>query len=87
MKNFERTDLGLLCSYLGIEVHQGIPQISLSQKPYAGNIFENFKMVDCNLTKTLVKTHLKLRKDGGERSVSAKMHKSLFRSLRYLLHT
>ena len=80
MRYFERTDLGLLCSYLGIEVHQSIPQIFLSQKPYAANIFENFKMADCNLTKTLVETHLKLMKDGGERGVDVKMYRSLIRS-------
>ena len=31
MRIFEMTDLGLLCSYLGFEVHQGKSQIILSQ--------------------------------------------------------
>ena len=44
------TDLGLLCSYLGIEVHQGKSQIALPQKPYAAYILESFQMVECNPT-------------------------------------
>ena len=43
MKIFERTDLGLLCSYLGIEVHQGKSQITLSQMPYVVDILESFQ--------------------------------------------
>ena len=52
MEIFEMTDLGFLCSYLGIEVHQDDFQIALSQKPYAAHILKNFNMVDCNLTNT-----------------------------------
>ena len=39
---FQMTDLGLLYSYLGIEVHQGKSQITLSQRPYATHILESF---------------------------------------------
>ena len=56
------TKLGLLSSYLGIEVHQGKSQIALSQKSYATYIMENFKMVDCNPTNTLMEAQLKLKK-------------------------
>ena len=42
MRIFEMTDLGLLCSYLGIEVHQDKSQITLSQRPYAAHILESF---------------------------------------------
>ena len=69
MKIFEMTDLGLLCSYLGIEVHQGKSQITLSQRPYATHILESFQMVECNLTNTLMKAQLKLKEEGGGRSV------------------
>ena len=34
MRIFEMTDLGLLCSYLGIGMHQYKSQIALSQKSY-----------------------------------------------------
>ena len=83
MTIFEMTDLGLLCSYLGIEVHQGESQIALSQKPYAAHILKNFKMVNCNPTNTPMEAQLKLKKEGGGISVDAMM----YRSLRYLLRT
>ena len=86
MKIFEMTDLGLLCSYLGIEVHQGKSQITLSQRPYAAQILESFQMVECNPTNTPMEAQLKLKKGGG-RSLDATLFRSLIGSLRYLLHT
>ena len=52
MRIFEMKNLGLLCSYLGIEVHQGKSQIGLSQRPYATHILKCFQMVECNPTNT-----------------------------------
>ena len=85
MKIFEMTDLGLLCSYLGIEVYQGKSQITLSQRPYVAHILESFKMVECNPTNTPMEAQLKLKKEGGGRSVDATLYRSLIGSLRYLL--
>ena len=85
MKIFEMTDLGLLCSYLGIEVFQGEFQITSSQKSYAAHILENLKMVDCNPTNTLLESQLKLKKEEPGRSVDATLYRSLIGSLRYLL--
>ena len=70
---FGTTDLGLLSSYLGIKVHQGEYQLTLSQEPYIAHIWENFQVVDCNLTKNLMETHLKMRKDASGRSVDTMM--------------
>ena len=42
MRIFEITDLGLLCSYFGIEVHQRKSKIALSQKPFIAHILEIF---------------------------------------------
>ena len=42
MRIFEIAYLDLLCSYLGIEAHQGKFQIALSQKPYNVHILESF---------------------------------------------
>ena len=69
MRIFEMTDLGLLCSYLGIEVHQDKSQITLSRRPYAAHIFESFQMVECNPTNTLMEAQMKVKKEGGGRSV------------------
>ena len=49
---FDMKNLGLLCSYLGIKLHQGKSQIALSQKSYVTHILQNFKMIDCNPTNT-----------------------------------
>ena len=81
------TDLGLLCSYLRIEVHQSKSQIALCQKPYAAHILESFYMVECNSTNTPMEAQLKLEKEGGGRSVDVTLYRSLIGSLRYLLHT
>ena len=87
MKIFETIDLGLLCSYLGIEVHQGQFQKTLSQKPYAAHILENFEMVYYNTTNTPMESQMKLKTEGGGRSMDATLYRSLIQSLRYLLHT
>ena len=70
MKIFDMTNLGLLSSYLDIEVHQDESQITLSQEPDVAHIFYNFKMVRYNLTRIPMDTHLKSKKDGGGRSVN-----------------
>ena len=44
-------------------------------------------MVEYNPTNTPMKDQLKLKKEGGERSVDATLYMSLIGSLRYLLHT
>ena len=55
MKIFDMTDLGLICSYLGIEVHHSDFQIRLYQKPYPTHILEDFTMVDYNPNNTPLK--------------------------------
>ena len=56
MKIFEMTNLGLLCSYSDVEVHQGELQIALSQNLYASHILESFKIVDCNPINTPIES-------------------------------
>ena len=43
-------------------------------------------MVECNLTNTQMEAQLKLKKEGGGRSVDVTLYMSLIGSLRYLLH-
>ena len=49
---FEMTDLGLLSSYLGIEVSQRKDGIILSQRAYALKILEESGMLEANATDT-----------------------------------
>ena len=44
-------------------------------------------MVECNPTNTPMEAQLKLKKEGGGRSVDVTLYRSLIGSLRYLLHT
>ena len=54
MKNkFKMSDLGLLTSYIGIEVTQESGKILLSQRSYALRILEQSGMSECNPAHTL----------------------------------
>ena len=61
---FEMIDLGILSSYLGIEVEQDNSCIWLTQTLYVENILSIFKINDCNSIKTPIEIQLKLMKDG-----------------------
>ena len=63
MKLFEMSDLGLLNSYLGIEVIQGKSSICLNQRTYAMNILEHYNMTDCNLAHSPMEARLKFVKN------------------------
>ena len=87
MKNqFEMSDLGLLTSYLGIEVTQERGKILLSQKSYALRILEQSGMSECNLAHTPLESRCKFRKESHPR-VNPTTYRSLMGSLRYLTHT
>ena len=51
-KVFEMTDLGIVSSYLGIEIKHETSCIWLNQSSYIKNILHIFKMSDCNFVKT-----------------------------------
>ena len=62
-KVFEITDLGILSSYLGIEIEREKSYIWLTQRSYIENILNIFRMSDCNSVKTPMEVWLKLEKD------------------------
>ena len=86
-ENFEMTDLGLLNSYLGMEIKQSSASIFLSQRAYSNHILEMFKMSDCNAIKTPMEVYLKLQKETKGRQVNLTNFRSLIGSLRYLMNT
>jgi hypothetical protein len=51
---FQMSDLGLLSFYLGIEVHQGDPRITLQQTAYIKRVIELAGLIDCNPVLTLM---------------------------------
>jgi hypothetical protein len=57
---FQMSDFGLLCFYLGIEVHQDNGGITLRQAHYTKHIVELGGMGDCNPAHTLMEEWIKL---------------------------
>ena len=62
-KVLEMTDLGILSSYLGIEIEREAFCIWLYQRSYIKNMLHIFKMSDCNSIRTPMEVFLKLEKD------------------------
>ncbi|XP_014661131.1 uncharacterized protein LOC106804474 [Setaria italica] len=83
---FQMSDLGPL-SYLGIEVHQDDPGITLQQTAYAKRIVELGGLTDCNSALTPMEERLKLSRDSTAEEVDATQFRRLVGSLRYLAHT
>ena len=75
------TDLGLLNSYLGMEVRQSTTSIFLSQRAYSNYILKMFKMSDYNAIKMPMEVHLKLQKETEAKQVNSTNFRSLIGSL------
>ncbi|CAA6669423.1 unnamed protein product [Spirodela intermedia] len=80
-------DLGLLTSYLGIEVEQFGDMISLKQQRYALRILDHSGMQDCNPTATPLEAWFKFNNGVKSQSVDPTKFQSIIGSLRYLVHT
>lgn len=87
IQEFETIDMGLMSYYLGIEVNQMGDGIFLSQKKYASEILQTFRMEDSKIVNTLMLTSLKLSKEKKDNLVDPSYFKSLIRSIRYLTAT
>ena len=86
-REFEMTDLSLMCFYLGIEVKQMEDGIFISQECYAKDILKKFKMDDCKPVSTPVECGIKLSRHENGEKVDPTFFKSLVGSLRYLTCT
>ena len=84
---FEMTDLGILSSYLGIEIKHEEDYTWLNQRSYIETILHSFKMSECNSVKTPTEARLKLGTERGKDEVNPSRFRSLIGSLRYLLNT
>ena len=81
------TYLGLMHYFLGIEVVQSSDGIFISQKKYALEILNRFKMKNCNSVCTPTDLSLKLIKDDARKKVNATLYKQIVGSLIYLTST
>jgi hypothetical protein len=68
---FHMSDIGLLCFYLGIEVHQDNGGITLHQAHHAKHIVELGGMGDCNPAHTPMEEQLKLSRYSESEEVDA----------------
>jgi hypothetical protein len=79
-------DLGLLSSYLGLEVQQCSGRIGLCQAHYVVKIPEAVGMGDCNSMQAPMEERLELRWDSEAEEEEATLYHKLIGSLRYLVH-
>ncbi|KAK8571246.1 hypothetical protein V6N13_103375 [Hibiscus sabdariffa] len=86
-KEFEMTDIGEMSYFLGVEVKQTEEGIFLSQKKYAKQILNKFRMKDCKPVATPAETGMKLSVDSTREPMNPTLFKSIVGSLRYLTIT
>jgi hypothetical protein len=84
---FQMNDIGLLCFYLDIEVHQDNDGITLCQAHYTKHIVKLGGMGGCNPAHTPMEEQLKLSCYSESEVVDAMQYQRLVGSLRYLVHT
>ena len=84
---FEMTDIGQMSYFLGVEVNQTKNGIFMSQKKYAEQILEKFRMQDCKPISTPAEGGIRLSFDSTREPVNPTLFKSLVGSLRYLTFT
>ena len=81
------TDLGILSSYLGIEIKNEATYTWHNQKSYIKTILHAFKMNECNSMRTPMESRFKLGIEKGKDEVNPSKFRSLIGSLMYLLNT
>ncbi|CAA6665785.1 unnamed protein product [Spirodela intermedia] len=83
---FKMIDLGLLSSYLEIQVSQLKCEIILSQKIFVLNILKAFEILNCNQSLTPLELRPRFNQIKGAK-MDLTLYKSLMGSLKYLTHT
>ena len=72
---FEMKDLGMMHYFLGLEVWQSTEEIFLNQGKYMVEILKRFRMLDCKVMTTLMKTNLKLLNDDTSKVIYDTLYK------------
>ena len=83
---FDMTNLGMKY-FLGVEILQNFEGIYISQKKYAKEVLEKFKMEKSNTVKNPIAPGVKLVRDEEGVKVDATMYKQLIGSLMYMTAT
>jgi hypothetical protein len=87
MTEFDMTDLGRMIFFLGIEVLQRTDGIFISQRKYAQELLQRFKMNQCNSVHNPAVPGFKLTKDEEGITVDSTFYKQIVGSFMYLTAT
>ena len=87
MDEFEMFDLANMHYFLGLEVVQSDDGIIIFQKKYVIEIFDKFKMLNCNPTNAPFEFGLTLNKTGRGTKVNSTLFNQIMSSLMYLTTT
>ena len=87
MKLFEMTDLGLLSTYLGIQVIQEKREISLNQRSFSKHLLEDQQMMDSNPSNSPLEKIIKLNTTQNSERIGTTVYRSILGKLWYLTHT
>ena len=80
------TNLGILHSFLGLQLFPLFKGIFISQSKYALDIFKCFKMDDCKLYATPFQLGVNLTKEFSSLKLDATLYQQLVSSVIYLTH-
>ncbi|KAJ9551903.1 hypothetical protein OSB04_015948, partial [Centaurea solstitialis] len=86
-EEFDMTDLGDMCYFLGVEVIQRETGIYISQRKFAREILTRFNMEQCNPVKNPIVPGIKVLKDYGSAAVDPHLYKQMVGCLMYLAAT
>ena len=87
MTKFAMSDLGLLSTYLGIEVVEEPTRIKLSPTSFPGKILDDSGMSEANSVITPLEARTKFSREGTKSPVDSTYYRSLLGRLRYLTNT
>jgi hypothetical protein len=76
-REFDRTVLGLLHYWLGVEVWKTGSNIFFSQAKYAKSLLDKFRMEDCKISSTPMEKGLKLSAKTDSKAVSESLYRQL----------
>ena len=86
-KGFKMKDIGMMHSFLGLEVWQQLDEIFLNQGKYVVEILKRFWMLDCKAMNTPMVTNLKLLNDDSSDTMDVMLYRLIILSLMYMMNT
>jgi hypothetical protein len=81
---FEMSLLGELSLFMGLQIHQRIQGIFISQTKYIREMLKRFRMKYCKPVITPMQTSCKLRKYDDSKSIDQRQYRSMIGSLLYV---